>query len=75
MWIYPEVINRFMGRCEDEQVEVEATANNVCKELTAKHVSQWPRKGKLSASKVSVKYVMLHRIGASNGFLQIIPQT
>lgn len=52
----PEVINRFMGRCEDEQAEVEVTDNTVCKEIIVKHVSQWSRKGKLSDSKLSVKY-------------------
>lgn len=29
-------------------------------------MSQWPRKGKPSASKLSVKYGVLHRIGAAN---------
>lgn len=58
----PEVINRFMGRCDDEQAEVEVIDNTVYKEITAKQVSQWPRKGKLSASKLSVKYVGLHMI-------------
>ncbi|XP_050908142.1 uncharacterized protein LOC127121740 [Lathyrus oleraceus] len=62
----PKVNNKFMGRCEDEQTEVEVIDNNVYKEITAKQVSQWPRKGKPSTSKLSVKYVMLHRIGASN---------
>ncbi|XP_050883634.1 uncharacterized protein LOC127086859 [Lathyrus oleraceus] len=49
------VINMFMGRCEDEQVEVEVTDNIVYKEITAKLVSQWPIKGNLSTSKLSVK--------------------
>ncbi|XP_050915281.1 uncharacterized protein LOC127130287 [Lathyrus oleraceus] len=62
----PEVINMFMGRCGDEQAEVEGTDNTVYKELAAKQVSQWLRKGKLSGSKLSVKYVVLHRIGATN---------
>ncbi|XP_050888880.1 uncharacterized protein LOC127094052 [Lathyrus oleraceus] len=62
----PEVINKFIGRCENEQAEVEVTDNIVCKEITSKQVSQWPRKGKPSACKLSVKYVVLHRIGASN---------
>lgn len=36
----PEVINKFMGRCEDEQDELEVTDNTDCKEITAKQVSQ-----------------------------------
>ncbi|XP_050897938.1 uncharacterized protein LOC127104835 [Lathyrus oleraceus] len=62
----PEVINRFIGRCKDEQAEVEVIDNTVCKEITTKQVSQWLRKGKLSASKLSVKYVVLHRTGTTN---------
>ena len=37
----PEMINRFMGRCEDKQVEVEVADNTVSKEITTKQVSQW----------------------------------
>lgn len=32
----PEFINRFMGRSEEEQAEVEVTNNVVCREITAK---------------------------------------
>lgn len=61
-----DVINRYMVICEDEQVEIEVTNNLVCKEITTKQVLQWPRKGNLSANKLSVKYAILHMIGASN---------
>ncbi|XP_050896289.1 uncharacterized protein LOC127103034 [Lathyrus oleraceus] len=54
----PEVIYRFKGRCEDEQAEVEVTDNTIYKEIIVKHVSQWSRKGKLSDSKLSVKYTV-----------------
>ncbi|XP_050896916.1 uncharacterized protein LOC127103728 [Lathyrus oleraceus] len=33
-----DVINRYMVRCEDEQVEIEVTDNLVCKEITTKQV-------------------------------------
>ncbi|XP_050894157.1 uncharacterized protein LOC127100891 [Lathyrus oleraceus] len=62
----PNVINRYMGICEDEQPEIEVTDNQVCKENTVKQVVQWPRKGKLPVGKLSVMYEILHRIGASN---------
>ncbi|XP_050908208.1 uncharacterized protein LOC127121816 [Lathyrus oleraceus] len=39
------VINKYMGICEDEQPEIEVSDNQVCKEITAKQVVQWPRKG------------------------------
>ncbi|XP_050890840.1 uncharacterized protein LOC127096297 [Lathyrus oleraceus] len=35
-------------------------------EITANPVKEWTRKGKLSASALSVKYVVLHEIGAPN---------
>lgn len=38
----------------------------MCKEITAKQVRHWPNKRKLSAGKLSVKYVILHRIGTAN---------
>ncbi|XP_050896340.1 uncharacterized protein LOC127103096 [Lathyrus oleraceus] len=35
-------------------------------EITAKQLKEWPMKGKLSTSALSVKYVVLHKIGAAN---------
>jgi hypothetical protein len=57
-----EVINRFLGRNEEACVEVEVTDDQICKEITAQQVKQWPVKGKLQ----SVKYALVHKIGASN---------
>ncbi|XP_050875185.1 uncharacterized protein LOC127078802 [Lathyrus oleraceus] len=62
----PEIINRFFGRSEEEQAEVEVSDNVICREITTKQVKEWPRKGKLSAGCLSVKYVVLHRIGVVN---------
>lgn len=62
----PKIINRFLGRNKEEQAEVEVYENVICKEITAKQVKEWTRKGKLSASDLSVKYDVLHRIGAAN---------
>lgn len=36
----PEIINRFLGRNEDEQAEVEVFENLVCREITAKQVKE-----------------------------------
>lgn len=44
---FPEIINGFMGRSEEEQAEVEVSDNVICREVTAKQVNEWPRKGKL----------------------------
>ncbi|XP_050875173.1 uncharacterized protein LOC127078787 [Lathyrus oleraceus] len=48
----PPVINKYLGRHDEAQPELE--------------VRKWPLKGKLVASKLSVKYAMLHKIGAAN---------
>ncbi|XP_050876426.1 uncharacterized protein LOC127080137 [Lathyrus oleraceus] len=48
----PSVMNKYLGRPDEAQPELE--------------VRKWPLKGKLVASKLSVKYAMLHKIGAAN---------
>ncbi|XP_050919429.1 uncharacterized protein LOC127136972 [Lathyrus oleraceus] len=60
----PDVINRFLGRNEEENIEVEVFDNVIYGEITTKQLKEWPRKGKLSTSYLSVKYPVLHRIGA-----------
>ncbi|XP_058774461.1 uncharacterized protein LOC131648748 [Vicia villosa] len=60
------VINNFLGRSDEAQPELEVTDNKICEVITAKQVKAWPLKGKLSASKLSIKYAMLHKIGAAN---------
>ena len=66
MYFPPEIINRFLGINEDEQAEIEVSNNVICREITAKQVKEWPRKGKLFVNALSVKYAALHRIGAAN---------
>ncbi|MCI45263.1 envelope-like protein, partial [Trifolium medium] len=51
---------------EEAEVEVEVFNNVVCKEITAGKVKVWPKKGKISSGKLSVKYAILNRIGAAN---------
>ncbi|XP_058753203.1 uncharacterized protein LOC131626405 [Vicia villosa] len=60
------VINNYFGRSDEAQPELEVFDNKVCKVITANQVKRWPLKGKLSASKISMKYAMLHKIGAAN---------
>ncbi|XP_058786033.1 uncharacterized protein LOC131660743 [Vicia villosa] len=52
--------------CDEAQTELEVTDNKVCQVITAKQVNSWPLKEKLTASKLSIKYAMLHKIGAAN---------
>ncbi|XP_058732887.1 uncharacterized protein LOC131604467 [Vicia villosa] len=60
------VINNFLGRYDEAQPELEVSDNKVCQVITAKQVKSWPLKGKLTASKLSIKYAMLHKIAAAN---------
>lgn len=36
----PEIINKFLGRIEEEQAEIEVSNNVICKEITAKQVKE-----------------------------------
>ncbi|XP_058765964.1 uncharacterized protein LOC131639488 [Vicia villosa] len=63
---YPSVINNFLVRTNEAQPELEVTDNKVCQVITAKQVKSWPLKEKLTASKLSIKYAMLHKIEAAN---------
>ncbi|XP_058784705.1 uncharacterized protein LOC131659548 [Vicia villosa] len=60
------VTNNLLGRSDEAQSELKVSDNKVCQVITANQVRSWPLKGKLSASKLSMKYAMLHKIGAAN---------
>ncbi|XP_058764752.1 uncharacterized protein LOC131638222 [Vicia villosa] len=62
----PTVINKFLERSNEAQPELEVSDNQMCKVITAGKVKTWPVKEKLNANKLSVKYHILHRIGAAN---------
>ncbi|XP_050915643.1 uncharacterized protein LOC127130718 [Lathyrus oleraceus] len=62
----PSVINKYLGRPDEARLELEVTDNTICQVITTNQVRKWPLKGKLVASKLSVKYAMLHKIGAAN---------
>ncbi|KAH1215098.1 hypothetical protein GmHk_13G036329 [Glycine max] len=62
----PAVINKYLGRPTEGVVDIVVSEHQIAKEITAKQVQHWPKKGKLSAGKLGVKYAILHRIGAAN---------
>ncbi|KAH1266167.1 hypothetical protein GmHk_01G001720 [Glycine max] len=62
----PAVINKYLGRPTDGVVDITVSEHQIAKEITAKQIQHWPKKGKLSAGKLSVKYAILHMIGAAN---------
>ncbi|XP_050896344.1 uncharacterized protein LOC127103099 [Lathyrus oleraceus] len=47
VYFSPEIINRFLGRNEEEQAKIEVSDNIIYKEITAKQVKEWPWKGKM----------------------------
>ncbi|XP_050875084.1 uncharacterized protein LOC127078696 [Lathyrus oleraceus] len=54
------------GRNNEGVGELEVTDNQVYREITAKQVKVWPFKKHLPAGKLTIKYVILHKIGAAN---------
>jgi len=62
----PNIINRFLGIEEEGAAKLKVTDNQICREITANQVRVWPKKEKISSRKLSVKYVVLNRIAASN---------
>ncbi|XP_050896264.1 uncharacterized protein LOC127103006 [Lathyrus oleraceus] len=54
------------GRNNDGAGELEVTDNQVCREITAKQVKVLPFKKHLPAGKLTIKYAILHKIGAAN---------
>lgn len=62
----PKVINNYLGIVEEDCEELKVSDNQVCKVLTANQIKAWPKKGKISSGKLSVKYAMLNRIAACN---------
>ncbi|XP_050893234.1 uncharacterized protein LOC127098629 [Lathyrus oleraceus] len=56
----------YEGRNNEGAGELEVTYNQVCREITAKQVKVWPFKKYLPAGKLTIKYDILHKIGAAN---------
>ncbi|XP_058781531.1 uncharacterized protein LOC131655731 [Vicia villosa] len=61
----PAVINKYLGRSEDDGCDLEVTDNQVCREIIVNQVTTWSMRGNMSTSQLSVKYAILHRIGAT----------
>ncbi|XP_050877187.1 uncharacterized protein LOC127080946 [Lathyrus oleraceus] len=58
----PTVINNFLGRRVEGACELEATDNEVYREITARQVKGWHIKKHLPAGKLTVMYAILHKI-------------
>ncbi|XP_057425844.1 uncharacterized protein LOC130719229 [Lotus japonicus] len=62
----PEIINQYLGRSTIATGNEELSLSAITNELTAGQVMEWPFKGLLSSTHLSVKYAILNRIGAAN---------
>ncbi|XP_050889385.1 uncharacterized protein LOC127094620 [Lathyrus oleraceus] len=62
----PTVINNFLGRDNEGAGELEVIDNQEYREITARQVNVWPVKKHFPAGKLTVKYAILHKIGAAN---------
>ncbi|MCH95122.1 envelope-like protein [Trifolium medium] len=61
-----DVINQYLGRSIEEVADLEASENEICKTLTGNLVKKWPRKDKLSSTKLTAKYALLNKIAVVN---------
>ena len=60
------VINKFLGRDEEAQVELGDSDDQICEEITGGSIKQWPRNGKVSSGRLTVKYEILHNVSTIN---------
>ncbi|XP_058741243.1 uncharacterized protein LOC131613605 [Vicia villosa] len=61
---YEILVKEFIVNLSEDCVD--GKSKEFRKVITAKQVKNWPLKEKLSVAKLSVKYAMLHKIGAAN---------
>lgn len=56
----------YLKRNKSAESEKVLSMDKIAKEINTEQVKQWPNKGLLSCGKLSVKYDVLNRIGATN---------
>lgn len=61
-----EIINGYLGRRKIGESDEVPSIDKVSKEITVRKFKQWQKKGLISSRNLSVKYVVLNRIGAAN---------
>jgi hypothetical protein len=62
----PTTINEYLGRNPTIEGDEAELVKEVTKEITAGQAKNWPKKGLLPTSKLTVKYAILNRIGTAN---------
>jgi hypothetical protein len=62
----PTVINKFLERSTESESNKILSMDKIAEEITSGQAMQWPKKGLLPTSKLTVKYAILNRIGTAN---------
>lgn len=62
----PSIINNHLGKIKSLGSDKASSIDKVVKEITGGKVKQWLNKDLLSNGRLSVKYVIINRIGVSN---------
>ncbi|KAK2382689.1 hypothetical protein QL285_070206 [Trifolium repens] len=62
----PTVINKFLERSTETEGNKILSMDKIAEEITSGQAMQWPKKGLLPISKLTVKYAILNRIGTAN---------
>lgn len=62
----PLIINGYFGKSKFAGSDKASSIDKIAKEITDGQVKQWSNKGLLSSGRLSVEYVILNRIDASN---------
>ncbi|KAK2374395.1 hypothetical protein QL285_075361 [Trifolium repens] len=62
----PTTINKVLGRSVEAESNEILSMDKVAEEIIAGQAKNWPKKGLLPTSKLTVKYAILNRIGTAN---------
>ncbi|KAK2362362.1 hypothetical protein QL285_087431 [Trifolium repens] len=62
----PTTIDKFLGRSVEAESNKILSMDKITEEITSGQAKQWPKKGLLPTSKLTVKYAILNRIGTAN---------
>ncbi|KAK2369565.1 hypothetical protein QL285_082691 [Trifolium repens] len=62
----PTTINKFLGRSVEAESNKILSMDKITEEITSGQAKQWPKKGLLPTSKLTVKYAILNRIDTTN---------
>ncbi|PNX58942.1 putative envelope-like protein [Trifolium pratense] len=66
VYFSPSIINKYLGRSDEEVAELKVTDNDICRIITGNRLKQWPSQKKLSALQLSPLYAVLNKIAAVN---------